>query len=242
MSRPPTASRPLSSLVSSTHAPKCGCPRCAPRSSSVSSIPAPSRPSFPSSSTIRSLSSLAPNDAAHPRACGCARCAPRVASISSAPARPRALIGAGAVTEAKRGMKVRSSIKVYCDGCSVTRRKGVLYVLCSKNPKHKQRPTQQYVDRIEPVETSSGQASPKQEKTVGGSSTISPVRPTPLSLPTTTTSSSPPSSSTTSPPHPSTEPRVPSSPLRGAAGQALFNFDVRWRPKGEEAGDGEEPA
>ncbi|KAK6904879.1 50S ribosomal protein L36 [Kwoniella mangroviensis CBS 10435] len=38
-----------------------------------------------------------------------------------------------------RGMKVRSSVKRFCDGCSVVRRKGRIYVICSKNPKHKQR-------------------------------------------------------------------------------------------------------
>ncbi|OCF33206.1 ribosomal protein L36 [Kwoniella heveanensis BCC8398] len=37
-----------------------------------------------------------------------------------------------------RGMKVRSSVKRFCDGCSVVRRKGRIYVICSKNPKHKQ--------------------------------------------------------------------------------------------------------
>ncbi|KAJ6621729.1 ribosomal protein L36-domain-containing protein, partial [Mycena sp. CBHHK59/15] len=35
-------------------------------------------------------------------------------------------------------MKVRASIKTMCEGCSVVRRKGRLYVICSKNPKHKQ--------------------------------------------------------------------------------------------------------
>ncbi|TFL00889.1 ribosomal protein L36-domain-containing protein [Pterulicium gracile] len=38
-----------------------------------------------------------------------------------------------------RGMKVRSSVKRMCDGCNVVRRKGRIYVVCSKNPKHKQR-------------------------------------------------------------------------------------------------------
>ncbi|WWC67036.1 mitochondrial 54S ribosomal protein bL36m [Kwoniella pini CBS 10737] len=38
-----------------------------------------------------------------------------------------------------RGMKVRSSVKRFCDGCSIVRRKGRIYVICSKNPKHKQR-------------------------------------------------------------------------------------------------------
>jgi large subunit ribosomal protein L36 len=42
-------------------------------------------------------------------------------------------------------MKVRSSVKKLCDGCkSVRRKKGrYVYIICSKNPKHKQR----YVDR-----------------------------------------------------------------------------------------------
>ncbi|GAC76077.1 mitochondrial/chloroplast ribosomal protein L36 [Moesziomyces antarcticus T-34] len=39
----------------------------------------------------------------------------------------------------QRGMKVRSSVKKFCDGCSVVRRKGRLYVICFKDPKHKQR-------------------------------------------------------------------------------------------------------
>ncbi|KAI0003704.1 ribosomal protein L36-domain-containing protein [Russula compacta] len=37
-----------------------------------------------------------------------------------------------------RTMKVRSSVKVMCDGCSVVRRKGRIYILCAKNPRHKQ--------------------------------------------------------------------------------------------------------
>ncbi|KAI0735124.1 ribosomal protein L36-domain-containing protein [Earliella scabrosa] len=37
-----------------------------------------------------------------------------------------------------RGMKVRASVKVMCDGCSVVKRKGRIYIVCSKNPKHKQ--------------------------------------------------------------------------------------------------------
>ena len=37
-----------------------------------------------------------------------------------------------------RTMKVRSSIKLYCDGCSFVRRKGKLRVICSKDQKHKQ--------------------------------------------------------------------------------------------------------
>ncbi|KAH9919081.1 ribosomal protein L36-domain-containing protein, partial [Fomitopsis serialis] len=37
-----------------------------------------------------------------------------------------------------RGMKVRSSVKRMCDGCAVVRRKGRIYIICSKNPRHKQ--------------------------------------------------------------------------------------------------------
>ncbi|KAF9044579.1 hypothetical protein BDZ89DRAFT_943124 [Hymenopellis radicata] len=37
-----------------------------------------------------------------------------------------------------RGMKVRSSVKIMCDGCSIVKRKGRMYVICKKNPKHKQ--------------------------------------------------------------------------------------------------------
>jgi large subunit ribosomal protein L36 len=38
-------------------------------------------------------------------------------------------------------MKVRSSVKKLCDGCkSVRRKKGkYVYIICSKDPKHKQR-------------------------------------------------------------------------------------------------------
>lgn len=37
-----------------------------------------------------------------------------------------------------RGMKVRSSVKRMCEGCAVVIRKGRVYVVCSRNPKHKQ--------------------------------------------------------------------------------------------------------
>jgi len=36
-------------------------------------------------------------------------------------------------------MKVRSSVKKMCRACKAVRRKGRVYVICSKNPKHKQR-------------------------------------------------------------------------------------------------------
>jgi large subunit ribosomal protein L36 len=36
-------------------------------------------------------------------------------------------------------MKVRASIKPMCEHCKLIRRKGVLRVICSKHPNHKQR-------------------------------------------------------------------------------------------------------
>ncbi|CAL1359196.1 unnamed protein product [Linum trigynum] len=36
-------------------------------------------------------------------------------------------------------MKVRSSVKKMCEFCQVVKRRGRVYVLCSSNPKHKQR-------------------------------------------------------------------------------------------------------
>jgi large subunit ribosomal protein L36 len=36
-------------------------------------------------------------------------------------------------------MKVRSSVKRICENCKLVRRKGRIYVICSSNPRHKQR-------------------------------------------------------------------------------------------------------
>ncbi len=36
-------------------------------------------------------------------------------------------------------MKVRASVRKMCDHCKVVKRKGVVRVICKKNPKHKQR-------------------------------------------------------------------------------------------------------
>ncbi|ESZ97278.1 hypothetical protein SBOR_2352 [Sclerotinia borealis F-4128] len=47
--------------------------------------------------------------------------------------------------EQVRGMKVRSSVKKLCEGCKSVKRKGGktgkghVYIICSLNPKHKQR-------------------------------------------------------------------------------------------------------
>ncbi|KAL8749877.1 MAG: hypothetical protein Q9184_006630 [Pyrenodesmia sp. 2 TL-2023] len=45
----------------------------------------------------------------------------------------------GLQTTQTRGMKVRSSVKKFCDGCRSVRRKGYVYIICTKNHKHKQR-------------------------------------------------------------------------------------------------------
>jgi large subunit ribosomal protein L36 len=42
------------------------------------------------------------------------------------------------MAEGVRGMKVRSAIKKYCNGCNLVKRKGTVFVICSKDPKHKQ--------------------------------------------------------------------------------------------------------
>ncbi|MCK4777671.1 MAG: 50S ribosomal protein L36 [Actinomycetia bacterium] len=36
-------------------------------------------------------------------------------------------------------MKVRASVKKICNDCKIIKRKGVVRVICKKNPKHKQR-------------------------------------------------------------------------------------------------------
>ncbi|RQM08839.1 hypothetical protein DH86_00002977 [Scytalidium sp. 3C] len=63
--------------------------------------------------------------------------------------RPILTTGFGAVQKTigdqVRGMKVRSSVKKLCEGCKSVRRKGGksgkghVYIICSLNPKHKQR-------------------------------------------------------------------------------------------------------
>ncbi len=34
-------------------------------------------------------------------------------------------------------MKVRASVRKLCDNCKIIKRKGVVRVICKKNPKHK---------------------------------------------------------------------------------------------------------
>jgi len=43
------------------------------------------------------------------------------------------------VRAGEKTMKVRSSVQKICENCKVIRRKGVIRVICSRNPRHKQR-------------------------------------------------------------------------------------------------------
>lgn len=36
-------------------------------------------------------------------------------------------------------MKVKPSVKPICSDCKIVKRKGVVRIICKKNPKHKQR-------------------------------------------------------------------------------------------------------
>jgi large subunit ribosomal protein L36 len=36
-------------------------------------------------------------------------------------------------------MKVRASVKRICENCKIVKRKGVVRVICTANPRHKQR-------------------------------------------------------------------------------------------------------
>ncbi|KAF2141033.1 uncharacterized protein K452DRAFT_299094 [Aplosporella prunicola CBS 121167] len=75
------------------------------------------------------------------RACS-SRAAAHANSITLAAGGARPSVQAPSATMALaqvRGMKVRSSVKKLCDGCKSVRRKGYVYIICNKNPKHKQR-------------------------------------------------------------------------------------------------------
>lgn len=47
--------------------------------------------------------------------------------------------GKTGVMEQTRSMKTRSSVKRLCEGCKPVRRKNRVYIICDRNPKHKQR-------------------------------------------------------------------------------------------------------
>jgi large subunit ribosomal protein L36 len=134
------SSRTFSGISSPNHPSSCTCARC---SSSPISYPSPSpRPSQPTTlnhrgvNSIRSISRISsPN---HPKACTCARCSSAPVGFQP-PTRPSGSpVVPTLAAQGTRGMKVRSSIKKFCDGCSIVRREGTLYVICKKDPKHKQ--------------------------------------------------------------------------------------------------------
>lgn len=45
----------------------------------------------------------------------------------------------GSMVAQTRSMKTRSSVKRLCEGCKPVRRKNRVYIICDRNPKHKQR-------------------------------------------------------------------------------------------------------
>ena len=44
-----------------------------------------------------------------------------------------------AIFPGDRALKVRSSVKPICEHCKVIKRRGVIRVICKRNPKHRQR-------------------------------------------------------------------------------------------------------
>ncbi|KAG8804757.1 hypothetical protein FRC16_000011 [Serendipita sp. 398] len=60
-------------------------------------------------------------------------------SPSSTETKSRTLHSPSMTVVQTRGMKVRSAVRKFCESCSVVKRKGRVYVICSANPKHKQR-------------------------------------------------------------------------------------------------------
>ena len=58
-----------------------------------------------------------------------------LAPVCALPAPQRARRGAAPSV----AMRVRSAVRRVCECCRIVRRKGRLYVYCSKNPRHKQR-------------------------------------------------------------------------------------------------------
>ena len=41
--------------------------------------------------------------------------------------------------DSEEAMKVRSSVRPICEHCKVIRRRGVVRIICKRNPRHKQR-------------------------------------------------------------------------------------------------------
>ncbi|SOV08931.1 uncharacterized protein UDID_04627 [Ustilago sp. UG-2017a] len=86
------------------------------------------------------LRSVLASSPAQVRCCSSSSCSTILKAATTSSSRVAAPVATalGLMEQQQRGMKVRSSVKKFCDGCSVVRRKGRLYVICSKDPKHKQ--------------------------------------------------------------------------------------------------------
>ncbi|KAK4180922.1 putative mitochondrial LSU ribosomal protein L36 precursor [Triangularia setosa] len=122
------------------------------RTLSLSSMPALRTVARPKTSSVatrfqttRSLSSKS-----HGLFCSCCRpTLSKIVSQATQTAAPTTTNGAakavGVAIQQTRGMKVHSSVKKRCEHCKVVRRKagkrhrGYIYIICSANPRHKQR-------------------------------------------------------------------------------------------------------
>ena len=150
-----TEQRAGSSLIfRPNHPSNCNCRSC---SATISTTLPPTRPATPAATRTLSTLLFKPN---HPSNCNCHSCSaditstlpPLKPSTPTAPTRSLSLLATSHLphsvlahridqttpTTAQRGMKVRSAIKVYCNGCNIIRRKETVFVICSKDPKHKQ--------------------------------------------------------------------------------------------------------
>jgi large subunit ribosomal protein L36 len=58
---------------------------------------------------------------------------------ASVPALGRAGVSNSMAESELRTMKIRASVKRICEHCKIVRRRRKLFVICSSNPKHKQR-------------------------------------------------------------------------------------------------------
>ncbi|KAL2479657.1 Ribosomal protein L36 [Abeliophyllum distichum] len=71
----------------------------------------------------------------------------------------------------QRAMKVRSSVKKMCEFCRTVKRRGRVYVLCTANPKHKQRQGLSTFSYEGPLPPSSSVTSGKEETSLARSFT-----------------------------------------------------------------------
>ena len=63
----------------------------------------------------------------------------RIGEVACAIGRHGRASGKAGQVGAREQMKVRASVKKICEYCKVVKRKRVVYVVCQRSPKHKQR-------------------------------------------------------------------------------------------------------